>query len=80
MRTGFGRAEFAKRLERVGLDRKQAEEYIAVLRDIAADNLVTKRDLSRLDDCLVGQEQRMPMKVGMVIIGPAEPLRVLGEQ
>ncbi|WP_256619228.1 CCDC90 family protein [Parvularcula maris] len=77
MRTGFEKAEFVRRLERVGLDREQAEEHIAVLRDIAADNLVTKRDLARLDDRFISLEQRMTIKFGVMIGGAVGLLAAL---
>jgi hypothetical protein len=76
-RVPFDKFEFVRRLERVGVERDQAEEHMAVLRDVAADNLVMRGEFENIDERLKSLEQKLTIKFGTITAAGIGVLAVL---
>ena len=52
---------YARKLERAGLSREQAEAHVQILAEVIGEDLTTKQDLQHL-------EARMTIKMGAMVI------------
>jgi hypothetical protein len=48
MSVAFDTLEYARRLEKTGIGREQAEAHVAILRDVMLDSVATKADVAKL--------------------------------